>query len=80
MPIPLALLLPAIAAPLPRRVTRALGRAFARIATCLACVRRGYAVSARYEELAKLSETERERCGIARGDLLRHIGDELGKS
>lgn len=66
------------AAPLHGRLLRALDRICAYIGAIIACYREGIAAAELYTALARLSEAERKRRGIAGGDLLRHIRDQLG--
>jgi hypothetical protein len=73
------LLLPLSSASWRGRPWRAVKRTCGFIATCLACCRQGYAAAAHYDELARLSNTELDRRGMTRGDIYRHIRDELDK-
>jgi hypothetical protein len=62
-----------------RRWRRGLVRASRHVAAYVACIRQGYAAAALYEDLARLSKAGRERRGVWRGDLHRHIASRLGK-
>jgi hypothetical protein len=62
-----------------RRLARALTRAYVHAAAWVRSVQEGYAAAALYDELRSLSACELKRRGIADGDLIRHIRDQLGR-
>ena len=60
-----------------RRVWRALPSIAADICNYLVARNEAFTAAALYEELSQLSDTLLERRGIARGDLARHITEQI---
>src|SRR5262249_26274495 len=60
-----------------RRVWRALQSVAADVCNYLVAWNEAFTAAALYEELSQLSDAQLERRGIARGDLSRHIADQI---